>query len=194
MAEVKKPVFQMIRNMMKRFQPDQGNDAYQFFNLLYNDWNARLYGFVFKFVKSRSLANDIVQETFMRVWINIDKIDPRQSIRSYLFTISYRLILNEFRRQASHPLMEDFMITVNHGKSDESRFDLMYDFDTFLKYFRKAKMQLSNRQRQIVELNKEQNIPVDLIAREIGISEQSVRNQLSAALKILRENFTKTRL
>ena len=86
------------------------------------------------------------------------------------------------------------MITVNHGKSDESRFDLMYDFDTFLKYFRKAKMQLSNRQRQIVEMNKEQNIPVDLIAREIGISEQSVRNQLSAALKILRENFTKTRL
>ena len=194
MAEVKKPVFQMIRNMMKRFQPDQGNDAYQFFNLLYNDWNARLYGFVFKFVKSRSLANDIVQETFMRVWINIDKIDPRQSIRSYLFTISYRLILNEFRRQASHPLMEAFMLTVNHGKSDESRFDLMYDFDTFLKYFRQAKMQLSNRQRQIVEMNKEQNIPVDLIAREIGISEQSVRNQLSAALKILRENFTKTRL
>lgn len=181
--------------MLKGFQyRGFGNDAYLFFNRLYDDWNARLYGFVFKFVKSRSLANDIVQETFMRVWINIDKIDPGQSIRSYLFTISYRLILNEFRRQANHPLMEDFMLTVSRIKNDDQHFDSMYDFDAFLRHFQQVKLSLTPRQRQIVEMNKEQNIPAEQIALELGISEQSVRNQLSAALKILRENFAKSML
>lgn len=181
--------------MFKRFQyHGYDNDAYLFFNRLYDDWNARLYGFVFKFVKSRSLASDIVQETFMRVWINIDKIDPGQSIRSYLFTISYRLIINEFRRQANHPLMEDFMLTMNRIKNNDQHLESLYDFNTFLQYLQKAKTALSVRQRQIFEMNREQHMSAEQIALELGISEQSVRNQLSAALKILRENFQKSML
>lgn len=63
------------------------------------------------------------------------------------------------------------------------------DFDRFLKELSKAKEKLTQRQRQIFEMNKEDNIPVSEIAAQFGITEQSVRNQLSAALKIIREEL-----
>ena len=62
----------------------------------------------------------------------------------------------------------------------------MYDYDTFVAGVEKAKMALSPRQREIYVKNKEEGIPVKEIASELGIGEQVVRNQLSAALSKVR--------
>ena len=90
--------------------------------------------------------------------------------------------------------MEDFMLAMNRIKNDDQHLESLYDFNAFLQYLQKAKTALSARQRQIFEMNREQHMPAEQIALELGISEQSVRNQLSAALKILRENFQKSML
>ena len=53
----------------------------------------------------------------------------------------------------------------------------------------RAKEKLSPRQRQIFELNKEGNATIAEIAASLSITEQVVRNQLSAALKIVRKEL-----
>lgn len=64
--------------------------------------------------------------------------------------------------------------------------DKEIDFDQFCQALQKAKSNLSPRQREIFELNKEHNLSVAQIAEQLSIKEQVVRNQLSAALKIIR--------
>ena len=80
------------------------------FRILYNYWVSKLYSFVFRYVKSEAVTDDIVQETFLRVWNYRERLNPEQSFKAYLFTISYHLLLKELRHQINHPLMEQFMI------------------------------------------------------------------------------------
>ena len=65
-----------------------------------------------------------------------------------------------------------------------------YDFDLFLKELETAKQKLTPRQKEIFTLNKEYNLSITEIASRLSITEQVVRNQLSAALKVLRRELS----
>lgn len=159
------------------------------FNALYNLWASRLYGFVYSYLKSDSAAKDIVQETFVRVWTNRAGINPEASFKSYLFTIAYHLLLKELRRQLNHPQMENYLDLKNESASSED-IEAQYDFELFLKALEVAKKKLPLKQREIFVLNKEYSLSVREIALRLSISEQVVRNQLSAALKLLRRELS----
>ena len=164
--------------------------TYSSFSKLYSLWVSKLYRFVFALVKSEETAQDIVQETFVKIWTNRETLNPDSSFKAYLFTISYHIVLKELKRKIDHPLMEDYMKYCNNeNMAAYSHPEEQLDFDRFLKELSKAKEKLTQRQRQIFEMNKEDNIPVSEIAAQFGITEQSVRNQLSAALKIIREEL-----
>lgn len=156
---------------------------------LYERWVSRLYSFVYRYVKSETATDDIVQETFLRIWSNRNGLNPESSFKSYLFTISWHLLLKELRRQLNHPSMEEYLAYQNGPAESEEYIESNIDFEHFHTTLMRAKQKLSPRQREIFELNKEQDIPIAEIAQRLSIHEQVVRNQLSAALKILRIEF-----
>lgn len=153
---------------------------------LYEQWVSKLYHFVFHYVKSEAVTDDIVQETFLRIWTGRERLDPLCSFKSYLFTISYHLLLKELRRQLNHPSMEEYLKYQNEASVSEEYIIDDIDFESFCTALARAKQKLSPRQREIFEWNKEQDIPVADITKKLSISEQVVRNQLSAALKTMR--------
>ncbi len=153
---------------------------------LYERWVSRLYGFVFRYVKSEPVTDDIVQETFLRIWMNRERLDPFSSFRSYLFTISYHLLLKELRHQLNHPLMEKFVECQYEWSVSGDYVEENIDLERFREALAKAKQKLTPRQREIFELNKEYDLSVSEIAAQLSISEQVVRNQLSASLKAIR--------
>lgn len=159
------------------------------FNALYNLWVARLYRFVFSYLKSDSAAKDVVQETFVKIWTNRASINPDTSFKAYLFTISYHYLLKELRRQLNHPQMENYL-EIKKGIVSAEDIEAKYDFDLFLKELETAKQKLTSRQREIFVLNKEYNLSIAEIAIQLSITEQVVRNQLSAALKVLRRELS----
>ncbi|GGJ95292.1 MULTISPECIES: RNA polymerase sigma factor [Parabacteroides] len=159
------------------------------FNALYNLWGARLYRFAFSYLKSDSAAKDVVQETFVKIWTNRAGINPDTSFKAYLFTISYHFLLKELRRQLNHPQMENYLEIKKEVVSAED-VEAKYDFDLFLKELETAKQKLTPRQKEIFTLNKEYNLSITEIASRLSITEQVVRNQLSAALKVLRRELS----
>lgn len=167
-------------------------DSYKAYTHLYNKWAPLLHRFVFSLVKSRSMTEDIVQETFVKVWDNRKNIEPEKSFKSYLFTISYHMVLREFRYQVNHPQMEDYIAFTNNIEYSESPDTHKIDFDYFISELDKAKLLLSPRQREIFELSKEENLSVKEIVDKLQITEQVVRNQLSASLKIIRQKLAKS--
>ena len=159
------------------------------FNLLYDRYVSSLYNFVYQYVKSDQTASEIVQETFVKLWTKREGLDPEKSVKSYLFTICYHKLIKELRRQVRNPLMVEYIgILEQSGETHPS-----YDFDHYMAAIRKAKAELPPRQRQIFELAKEDGLSVKEIASRLGIQEQVVRNQLSAALKKLREDILQTK-
>lgn len=163
--------------------------SYEAYTCLYKKWVPSLFRFAFSLVKSKVTAEEIVQEAFVKIWTNHQTIDVDCSFKSYLFTITYHLILKEFRYKLNHPQMEDYIVLINDIAYSEQLTTRKIDFDSFLAELHKAKSLLSPRQREIFELNKEENLSVKEIADQLQLNEQSVRNQLSVSLKIIRKEL-----
>lgn len=162
--------------------------SYDSFRALYDLWFSPLYNYVLKLVKSESLADDIVQNTFVKVWENRANINPDYSFKSYLFTISYHEVVSEFRRQVKNPQMSEFLAYNYSSDSAQAADDLLH-FDEFVDRLQKAKEKLSARQKEIFELRYEYDKKPREIEQMLGINSQTVRNTLAAALRIVRSEL-----
>ena len=160
------------------------------FDVIYNRYVSNLYHFAYQWVKSDQIASEIVQDTFVKLWMKREGLDPGKSVKSYLFTISYHKIIKELRRQIRNPLMKDYIHVL---ETLSSELHPGYDFDHYIAMLKKVKAELPLRQRQIFELAKEEGFSAKEIAAQLGIQEQVVRNQLSAALKKIREFIIQSR-
>jgi len=76
------------------------------YNKSVDDFADRLFRFVIKSVKDEDLANDIVQETFTRLWEKVKTVNY-EKVRSYLFTAAYRIMLNHFRDEKRMQYTDD---------------------------------------------------------------------------------------
>lgn len=159
------------------------------YRALYDLWFSRLYQFVLRYVKSEPVTDDIVQETFLNIWIYRESINPCMSFKSYLFTIAYHFLIKELRRQLNTPLMKDYVAFCSELSTCDNETVEKLELKQFQDSLNRSKEKLSPRQRQIFELNKEGNATIAEIAASLSITEQVVRNQLSAALKIVRKEL-----
>jgi RNA polymerase sigma-70 factor (ECF subfamily) len=163
--------------------------TYSDFKVLYEAFAGKLYGFVVALTKSNTMAKDIVQESFLRIWINRQHIDPDLSFKSYLFKVAQNLIVDGFRKQMSNPVFENYLDYRDKLAMSGEDVEQKIDFDLFMKRLENVKRKLSSRQREIFEMNKEQGISAPEIAERLSLSEQTVYNQLSMALQLLRREM-----
>ena len=110
------------------------NGSYEAYTYLYEKWVPLLFRFAYSLVKSKVTAEEIVQETFVKIWANHHTIDTDSSFKSYLFTITYHLVLREFRYRLNHPQMEDYLVLINDVAYSEQMTTQKNDFDSMPKY------------------------------------------------------------
>lgn len=165
--------------------------SYKAFDALYSMYANRLYSFALKLTKSHSDAEEIVQNSFVNLWLNRENIQPCSTIYPYLFTIAKNEFLNILRSNVNSPLFVDYFAYLNEKKlSENNTFDKL-DYDDFKAELENAKKCLSKTQLKIFELSKELGFSNKEIAHQLNLSVQTVKNQLSLSLKILREKLYK---
>lgn len=164
--------------------------SYSDFKAIYNRYADNLYGFVFGLTRSHELSKDIVQDTFIKIWTNRESLDPKQSFKSYLFKISHNLIIDEFRKRLNDPIFDSYLdYSDNLQISIPSSAEQKIDFDLFVERLNKAKEKLTSRQKEIFELSKEMGMTSPQISDKLNISEQTIYNQISAAIRILKKEM-----
>ena len=154
--------------------------------MLYSD---RLYGYAHKLTKSPVLAEDIVQETFMRIWENRGNIRPGTSFQSYLFQISYHLVIDTFRKQIDSIDIEAYLNTPGSESTVENDAERILTQDDYQLYLSQSLSRLTPKQQEIFKLSREQELSPEEIAMQIGLSEKTVRNQLSIILAELKKDL-----
>jgi RNA polymerase sigma-70 factor, ECF subfamily len=71
---------------------------------LYRRYEARLYGLGLRLLSDQGLAEELVQESFVRLWQQARRFDPaRGSVGNFLFAIARRLAVDLWRRPSSRP-------------------------------------------------------------------------------------------
>lgn len=163
--------------------------SYYAFDKLYEEYFDLLYGFVFSLTRSRQTTAEVVQDTFIKVWLNKHKIDTDQSFKAWLYRIARNSLLDEVKKQFHSPLFDDYLIHTSNEKLAINEEEEMVDFDAFRQALHKVKEELSPRQAEVFELCKEQGLAAAEVAQQLNISEQAVFNHLSLAMKTIRQKM-----
>lgn len=153
-----------------------------FFDKYYSD----LCNFVHIYLHDQALAEEVIQDIFVYFWENRQKLQISSSVKAFLYSASKFKSLNMLRdAQNQKKIMERI------GKAEQSHIheqSLSYiDTEEFRKILDTAIKQLSPKCRKIFLLSKRQELSNREIAEQLGISVKTVENQMTIALKKLRE-------
>jgi RNA polymerase sigma-70 factor, ECF subfamily len=159
-------------------------DAYR---RIFNQYAKKVYYFAFSYVRSKEDAEEIVQEVFARLWEQRASLDEEKSLSGFLFTISYRLIMDEFRRKKSLVQHHEhlFHLLTDEAHSTEEQFF----YEELESLYQDAIEKLPPRRREVFRLSRQEGLTYQQIASQLGISVKTVEHQLSHALHFLREYF-----
>lgn len=167
---------------------DLKNGSYKAFETLYAEYFDLLYGYVFGLIRSHTQAKEIVQDTFIKVWLHRSKIDPELSFKAWLFKIAKNQLLNDIKKNYSDPMFEDYILHCEDNNLVVQP-DIEFDLELFRIALVKAKNKLSPRQVQVFEMCKEEGLSATEVAKRLNITEASVYNYLSQSLATLRNEM-----
>jgi len=163
------------------------------FDSLFEVYSQKLFGFALKYFKNEMDAEELVQEVFVKVWENRQKLKSELSFKSYLFTIALNQIRKHFNKKATslrylESLQNDPEIMENQAIQED-------DYESALHQINLIIEQMPPRRREIFMKSKLEGKSSKEIAAELSISSGTVDNQVSEALRFIRtqlksENLT----
>ncbi len=157
------------------------------FDHLFSVYKERLYAFALGYLKSTEDARELVQEVFIKVWENREELDEKKSFNAYLFTISKNTILNHFRKRANDKKYIEYI--KQHTGIEYTRTEEDIEYSDLEGQAKKVIDQLPPRRRKIYRLSREEGLTYEEIASKLNISKKTVENQITQALKFLRERL-----
>lgn len=164
------------------------SDSQDAFNEIYSTYARRLYSYCYKFSRTAEDAEEIVQDTFVRLWNSRGKLKSDTNLNNLIFTISHRLVINAWHKRMLDPRYITFL-EIQEQVADSRRAEHAVEYDEFSWRVLSLMDKLPTTQRKIVQYAKMEDLPSKEIARRMNLSEQTVRNQLSLALKTLRSQM-----
>jgi RNA polymerase sigma-70 factor (ECF subfamily) len=142
-----------------------------------------LFAFILRMSGRPHVAEDIVQEAFVRVLKNLDRFDTRFRFSTWLFTIAKRLYVNAMQKHRPAYDSETVSIQQGNGRTPgaiSARAETMTNVRGVLDV---ALTALTERQREIVLLFHQQNWPITEIALHLDMPEGTVKSHLHRARK-----------
>jgi RNA polymerase sigma-70 factor (ECF subfamily) len=144
-----------------------------------------IYGVAFMLTKSAVLAEDMVQEIFLKIWIKRAHLPEVENFRNFLFVVARNHIFSELRKQSNEVSFTEQLIDYFTETRKDPEKALVHKQASEM--ISKAIEQLSPQQRVVYELSRDKGLTRDQIARQMGISPNTVRNHMAGALEQIRQ-------
>jgi RNA polymerase sigma-70 factor, ECF subfamily len=166
---------------------DLANEDKHAFDELYRLYYPKLYIYSKSFLKIDSGIDDILQEVFVKVWMNRQNIKKVETYNAFLYTVTKNTLLNEIRSRL---------------KSEEFRTDLFYksvaaefitqqavEYNDIKRQLDQLVLQLPEKRRKIYLMSREEGKPNAEIAAELGISVKTVEDHMTHSLRFLKDRL-----
>lgn len=162
----------------------QGDE--QAFEQLFNQYVPLLQPYLLDMLKSAPAAEDAIQNTFIRIWLQRDKLTEVEFPRTWISRIAINECLNMLRRkQTEKKALDKWQETAPTQSGIET--DTQYHQTKQL--VQQAVERLSPQRRKIYEMSRLQGRSVSEIAEELGLSVQTVKNTIGISLEQIREHL-----
>ncbi|MCY1719404.1 sigma-70 family RNA polymerase sigma factor [Prolixibacteraceae bacterium Z1-6] len=157
------------------------------FKELYEKYSPQLYCFSYNLLKSKDAAEDIVQETFIKIWNRKSFIKTTGSFNSLLKTIALNLIRHSYNNLSKEKELKDELLVALTRNSE--KFSLDDSYEDLLKKLEELIEKMPDERRFIFCKKKLEGEKAKDIAHELNISVKAVEYHITKAMKYLREEF-----
>lgn len=152
------------------------------FKQLYEAYSSYVFNTSFKILKESSIAEEVVQECFVKVWVNRESLEITRDIKPYLFVITKRICLNHLR--SSNYLLnylEELRLT--NVNDVEQKVDCL-DLERIL--LDRIEI-LPTQQKTALKMSRIEGFTHLQIAEKMNLSPNTVKNHITKALSDLRK-------
>jgi len=165
------------------------NDSEYAFQLLFEHYHNLVYKVSLLYVKSPTLAQDIVQDVFMKIWFQRKDLPEIISFESWIYTLSRNLTINSVKKLAYehkakttfNNLQTPFTDTTDHKIRNSQYNELL----------QQAIHDLPEQQQRVYRLGKEGGLSYEAIAQELALSPLTVKTHMARALASIRSFLRK---
>jgi RNA polymerase sigma-70 factor, ECF subfamily len=154
----------------------------------------RLYRYLLRLVSRPSTAEDLFQQTWLRVMERIQYYDPRRSFEGWLFAVAHNLAIDYLRRRQPESLDEP--LPSGETQSDLTRSENPSALELLLSKERagctlEAVAELPLAFREVITLRFEEEMKLEEIATVLAMPMGTVKTRLHRAMKALRQIMEK---
>ena len=159
------------------------------FEILFQQYYVRFYNFVRNLLKNSHEDEDIVQNVFMKVWVNRKSLHPDQSIHNYIYVLTKHEILNHIRDRKAYTQIERLImseppagVVINDDSVQLHELDMR---------IRKFIASMPEQRRKVFLLSRYRGMGNKEIADMLGLSVRTVDRHINIALTSLKKEFKK---
>lgn len=149
----------------------------------------RYYGYLFniavQYVKDPTLAEDALQDVYLKLWTNRTNLDPAQSLKAYLATAMRHQILNRLRdekRSILRHVERQAQLPTTDTTTEES-----VTLDEYSAVVQRGLQRLPAQRRLVFSLRSEAGLSNEEVATQLNISINTVKVQYYHACRFLRD-------
>lgn len=157
------------------------------FDLIYNKYSKKLYKFGYSLLKSHEETENLVQDVFLNLWENRNKVEKDSSIKSYIFAITYNSAISILRKKAMESKFVEYLKSLQIIYEKPVNMELEYTELT--NKINEIVYALPQRQKEVYLLHKVEALKYSEIAVLLDISVNTIENHMSRALKTIRKKL-----
>lgn len=158
------------------------------FARLYTFYVPKLQRFLYPFTnQNKEDAEEVIQDVFLKIWMKKEILIGIKSFDSYLFRMAKNQLTDmrlSNKARAERAGRMGYLSPQISQAADETLF-----YNEYLKSAKEAIEKLSPQRRKIFEMRTEQEMSMDQIAQQLGISQSAVKKQLYEAIHTIKDQM-----
>jgi RNA polymerase sigma-70 factor (family 1) len=158
------------------------------FNTIYHCYSKSLYVYLLDKLKDHEICNDVIQDIFVAIWEKRHTLTIDTSLKAYLYQSARFKIIDIYRQDVKYQkYLAELAVYIT---IDPATITDRIDNRRKLEEIEVAVNNLPEKMREIFILSRFEHQSTRDIASKTNLSPQTVKNQISKALRILRLNYT----
>lgn len=153
---------------------------------LFSIYHARLFHYISGFIKSDQVAEELVMDVFMKLWVGREMITQIRNLDAFLFRIAHNKSIDFLRAAAKDQRLKALLChrleAAAEDPADSALLLLEYE-----QKIREAIALLPPKRREVYLLSREEELSHEQIAQRLQISKSTVSNHIGEAQRFVRQ-------